>query len=68
MIDLANGMGPNTFLDVKLTHEYTGRLDYTVYRKPTRTDRYPNFRSDHPLQHKKSSYKNIAMQGKISDF
>ena len=46
--------GVLAFLDVKLTRENTGYLDYTVYRKPTHTDRYLNFRSDHPLQHKKT--------------
>ena len=45
--------GVLAFLDVKLTRENTGYLDYTVYRKPTHTDGYLNFRSDHPLQHKK---------------
>ena len=32
--------GVLAFLDVKLTSENTGYLDYTVYRKPTHTDRY----------------------------
>jgi len=44
---------------VKLTCENTGYLDYTVYRKPTHTDRYLNFRSDHPLQHKKAVIKTL---------
>jgi len=42
--------GVLAFLDVKLTRENIGYLDYTVYRKPTHTDRHLNFRSDHPLQ------------------
>jgi len=29
-------------------------LDYAVYRKPTHTDRYLNFRSGHPSQHKQA--------------
>jgi len=51
--------GVLAFLDVKLIRENTGYLDYTVYRKPTHTDRYLNFRSDHPLQHKKAVIKTL---------
>jgi len=51
--------GVLAFLDVKLTRENTGYLDYTVHRKPTHTDRYPNFRSDHSLQHKKAVIKTL---------
>ena len=41
--------GALAFLNVKVTGENTGCLEYAVHRKPTRTDRYLNFRSDHPL-------------------
>jgi len=44
---------------VKLIRENTGYLDYTVYRQPTHADRYLNFRSDHPLQHKKAVIKTL---------
>ena len=44
---------------MKLIRENTGYLDYTVYRQPTHADRYLNFRSDHPLQHKKAVIKTL---------
>ena len=47
--------GVLAFMDVRLTCESTGFLDYTVHRKPTHPHRYLNFRSDHPLQHKKAA-------------
>jgi len=57
--------GVLAFLDVKLTSENTGYLDYTVYRKPTHIDRYLNFRSDHPLQHKKRSLKHCYAEQNV---
>jgi len=57
--------GVLAFLDVKLTREHTGYLDYTVYRKPTHTDRYLNLRSDHPLQHKKAVIKTLLCRAKL---
>ena len=41
------------FLDV-LTHESDGNIVASVYRKPTHTDRYLDFSSHHPMQHKVS--------------
>ena len=57
--------GVMAFLDVKLTRESTGYLDYTVYSKPTHIDRYLNFRSDHPLQHKKAVIKTLLCREKL---
>ena len=57
--------GVLAFLDVKLTRESTDCLDYTVYRKPTHTDRCLNFRSDRPLQHKKAVIKTLLCRAKL---
>jgi hypothetical protein len=42
------------FLDVLIKHEEDGSFTTTVYRKPTHSDRYLHFSSDHPLQQKLS--------------
>ena len=41
--------GSLPFLDTHLRRKVDGTLDVTVYRKPTHTDRYLNFRSHHPI-------------------
>ena len=43
-----------SFLDVQLQHHPDGSISTSVYRKPTHTDRYLDFRSHHPLGHKVS--------------
>ena len=40
--------GSLPFLDALLQRKDDGNLDVTVYRKPTHTDRYLDFRSHHP--------------------
>jgi len=57
--------GVLAFLDVKLTRENTVYLVYTVYRKPTHTNRNLNFRSDHPLQHEKTVIKTLLCRAKF---
>ena len=45
------------FLDILLQKRENGSLDVTVYRKPTHTDRYLNFRSHHPSHVKRGLVK-----------
>jgi len=42
------------FLDLLSKRSPSGHLLSAVYRKPTHSDRYLNFRSEHPTQHKQS--------------
>ena len=42
------------FLDTLVQRSENGKLSFFIFRKPTHTDCYLNFRSDHPLQHKQA--------------
>ena len=42
------------YLDLKLTRNNNGTLSFSIYRKPTHTEKYLDFQSNHPLEHKNS--------------
>ena len=52
--------GSLPFLDTKLTRKEDGKLDITVYRKQTHTDRYLHFRSHHPTHVKRGTVRCLA--------
>ena len=45
-----NGTLP--FLDIKIEKQLDGKLQFSVYRKPTSNDRYLDFNSNNPTSHK----------------
>ena len=47
--------GSLPFLDTRITRKADGKLDITVYRKQTHTDRYLHFRSHHPTHVKRGT-------------
>ena len=44
------------FLDTLIQRSKNGKLSSSIFRKPTDTDCYLNFISDHPLQHKRAVF------------
>ena len=44
------------FLDTLIQRSKNGELSSSIFLKPTHTDGYLNFRSDHPLQHKRAVF------------
>ena len=49
--------GSLPFLDTRVTRVANGKLDITVYRKQTHTDRYLHFESHHPTHVKRGTVK-----------
>ena len=41
-----------SFLYISNTRDQIGTLDANIYRKPIHSERYLNFKSEHPLEHK----------------
>ena len=41
-----------SFLDISIIWDHTRTLDTNIYRKPTHSEHYLNFKSKHPLEHK----------------
>ena len=42
------------YLDLKLSRKNDGSLNFSIFRKPTHTEKYLDFDSNHPLEHKNS--------------
>ena len=52
------------FSDLLIKRSPSGHLLSAVYRKSTHSDRYLNFRSQHPMQHKQSVINTLLEQAK----
>ena len=55
--------GSLCFLDVALARSHTGVISTNIYRKATHSDRYLNFRSNHPIEHKSAVVNALAHRG-----
>ena len=53
------------FLDTEITPSNDDSLQTTIYRKRTHSDRYFNFRSDHPVEHKRSMVNTLMHQARF---
>ena len=56
--------GTLPFLDICLSHQSDGTVETSVYRKPTHTDKYLDFGSHHPLQHKAGVVRTLFTRAK----
>ena len=53
------------FLDVKITKTENGDIFTNVYRKPTHTDQYLNFKSYQPIQHKAAVVRTLSHRARV---
>ena len=56
--------GKISFLDVLVSRKSDGKLDHQVYRKPTHTDRYLHFQSNHHPKQKRGVIKTLIDRAK----
>ena len=55
-----------SFLGTLIQRSKNGELSSSIFRKPTHTDRYSNFGSDHSLQHKRAAMLDTLMQQAVT--
>ena len=48
------------YLDLQIFKNEDGSLKFNIFRKPTHTDKYLDFNSDHPLEHKHSVIRTLV--------
>ena len=53
------------FLDMEITRSNDGSLQAKIYRKSTHSDHYSNFRSDHPVQYKRSVVNTLMHRARL---
>jgi hypothetical protein len=52
-------------LDLTILRQQDGTLEFDVFRKPTHTNQYINWESDHPLAHKGSTIRSLTRRAHL---